>query len=94
MKLLEDTQNEHERLDRHSLNLLAVTGPIENGLIILLHRGEFLRSDVELGRDDLFRIGHRIPDGVIEIVDIHKLITVLPAADHREAVPGIRPVVK
>ena len=94
MKFLENSQNKDNRLNRHSLNLLTVSGTVENSLIILFHRSEFFSSDIKLGRHDVFRIGHRVPNRMIEVVDIHKLVTVVAAADHRKTVTSIRPVVE
>ena len=94
MKLLEDTQNEHERLDRHPLDLPAVTGPIENGLIILLHRGEFLGADVKGIVNDLCIQCQSKPYSITKVFHIQKLITVISAAYHGEAMARICPIVK
>ena len=94
MQLLEDAQDEDERRDRHAADLLAVAGAVEDGLVVLLHRRVFLRADVELRRHDVLRIRHRVPDRVVEVVDVHELVAVLAAADHREAVARVGPVVE
>ena len=50
--------------------------------------------EIELGRDDVLRIRHRVPDRMVEVVHVHQLVAVLAAADHRKAVAGVSPVVE
>src|SRR3712207_6221930 len=75
-------------------DLLAVPGVVENGLVVLLHRGEPLGAYVEGVVDLPFRQRQAQRDGVAEVFDVEELVAVAAAPDHGEIVPGISPVVE
>src|SRR5918998_1050714 len=75
-------------------HLLAVPGVVEDGLVILLHRGELLGPDVEGVVHLLLGEGEAEGDGVAEVLDVEELVAVVAAPDHREVMPGVSPVVE
>src|SRR3712207_7760797 len=77
---------------READDLLAAPGVVEDGLVVLLHRGELLGPDVEGVVHLLFRQSQAEGDGVAEVLDVEELVAVVAASDHREVVTGGRPV--
>src|SRR5215204_444532 len=93
-ELVEDPQTPDRRRRGEADYLLAVPGVVEDGLVVLFHRGELLRPNVEGFVDLGLREREAEGDGVAEVLDVEELVAVVAAPDHGEVVSGVRPVVE
>ena len=79
---------------RQGHDLLAEAGSIQHRLVVLPHRRELLRADVEGVVDaphPASRTGRSPPP---QVLHVEQLVAVVAAADHREAPPVLGPVVE
>ena len=94
LERFEDFQGEDNRSRGEGYDTLSKAGFIEDGLVILAHRGVFARADVKVIIDIRFGQDHAGMDRAAEIFDVEELVAVAAGTDHREALTFTGPFVE